>query len=87
MQEYENSLGAKTRNEKLELIRNQFNESDKSNEALIQCILEVLKMTKVSAERSVKLKIRWGSQTPNTLIDINNKAKIMYNSITGLKQT
>ncbi|GEP84191.1 CRISPR-associated protein, Csn1 family [Staphylococcus piscifermentans] len=83
--EFENSFGIKSRNEKVELIRNQFNESDKSNEALIQCILEVLKMTKVSAERSAKLKIRWNGQSPNTFIDIKNNTEIQYKSITGLK--
>ncbi|UXV34195.1 type II CRISPR RNA-guided endonuclease Cas9 [Staphylococcus sp. IVB6181] len=87
IKEFSQSFGVKSREDKIDLIINQFNETDKSKGSLVQCILEVLKMTKVSADRSSKLKIRWGSQTPKTLLEPDKEAKIKYTSITGLKST
>lgn len=84
VEEFKDSIGLQSRDSKVELIKNLFGNTNKSNESLINSILEVLKMTKVSAERSKDLKIRWNGQTPNTFIDIKNKAEVQYKSITGL---
>ncbi|UXV43269.1 type II CRISPR RNA-guided endonuclease Cas9 [Staphylococcus simulans] len=87
IEEFRNSIGLQSRDRKVNLIKNLFNNTEKSNDSMTQSILEVLKMTKVSAERSKELKIRWNGQTPNTFIDTKNNAEIQYKSITGLKTT
>lgn len=87
IEEFRNAIGLQSRDRKVNLIKNLFNNTEKSNESMTQSILEVLKMTKVSAVRSKELKIRWNGQTPNTFIDIKNNAEIQYKSITGLKTT
>ncbi|PTJ30681.1 type II CRISPR RNA-guided endonuclease Cas9, partial [Staphylococcus simulans] len=69
IEEFRNSIGLQSRDRKVNLIKNLFNNTEKSNDSMTQSILEVLKMTKVSAERSKELKIRWNGQTPNTFID------------------
>ncbi|RIN53686.1 type II CRISPR RNA-guided endonuclease Cas9, partial [Staphylococcus simulans] len=68
IEEFRNSIGLQSRDRKVNLIKNLFNNTEKSNDSMTQSILEVLKMTKVSAERSKELKIRWNGQTPNTFI-------------------
>ncbi|PTJ38383.1 type II CRISPR RNA-guided endonuclease Cas9, partial [Staphylococcus simulans] len=74
IEEFRNSIGLQSRDRKVNLIKNLFNNTEKSNDSMTQSILEVLKMTKVSAERSKELKIRWNGQTPNTFIDTKNNA-------------
>lgn len=87
LKQFKPTFSEKKFEEKSDIAKELFNNTNKSNEELIKCINEIMKWTSVSSLRSDIIKTRIQSSLKNALFVKENNAKIVYKSITGLKQT
>lgn len=85
--QFKPTLSEKKFDEKAGIARELFNNTNKTNKDLINCLNEIMKWTSVSGDRSDIIKTRIQTDLKNSLFLKENNAKIVFNSITGLKST